>query len=115
MAETQTMKKRQLDIQERDIVEAFDVIRRYAEHQGWIPIGFRTFEVGPWTVTVNGTKVMTDHVDPYHARIVHRDIVSIMIFSPFGGVVGGWSGAEDAFIADMNAALPRLGPPESHP
>jgi hypothetical protein len=87
------------------ITLAFDCIRRYAERQGWIPIGFRTFTVGPWKVTVNGTP--EDHLDVpmYHALVEHRDIIAMMLFSPFGGSVGGWCDAEDTFIRDMEAAL----------
>lgn len=83
----------------------FDLIRRYAVQQGWVPIGWRVFEPGPWTVTVNGTKEERERVPPYHARIEHREIVAIMVLSPFGGTVGGWQEAEATFIRDMEAAL----------
>lgn len=85
--------------------EIFDLIARYAERQGWIPIGWREFPIGPWDVTVNGTTAERDHVPPYHARIVHRDIIAIMVLSPFGGSIGGWQGAEDAFIVAIQAEL----------
>lgn len=87
------------------ITLAFDLIRRYAERHGWIPIGWRSFVVGPWTVTVNGTSLEDQGVPPYHALIEHRDIVALMLISPYGGAVGGWSQAEDLFIHDMEAAL----------
>lgn len=87
------------------IALAFDLIRRYAEREGWIPIGWRTFTVGPWTVTVNGTPEQRDDVPPWHALIVHRDIVALMLIHPFGGSVGGWQDAEEIFVRDMEAAL----------
>lgn len=79
-------------------------IADYATAQGWAPIGFRTFTVGPWDITVNGTKERRDGLQPYHASVMHRDIIAIMVLNPFGGVVGGWSGAEEQFIADLKAA-----------
>jgi hypothetical protein len=87
------------------ITQAFHLIACYAERQGWIPIGWRVFAVGPWTVTVNGTKEPRDHLPPYHALIEHRDIVALMVLSPFGGTVGGWAAAEATFIADLERAL----------
>ena len=84
---------------------AFDCIARYAQRQGWIPINWRAFDVGPWHVTVNGTREKRDGIPPYHARIEHRDVIAIMLLSPFGGSVGGWQDAEAAFIRDMEAAI----------
>jgi len=75
--------------------------------QGWVPIGFRSFSVGPWDITVNGTSERRDDVSPWHARVVHRDIIAIMVLNPFGVSIGGWSGAEDAFIAEVRAAASR--------
>jgi hypothetical protein len=86
----------------------FDLIRQYAEREGWIPIGFRSWRVGAWTITVNGTAERTDDLDPYHARIVNEDYVAIMILHPYGGSVGGWKDTEDAFIADMRAELAKV-------
>lgn len=83
----------------------FDLIRRYAEREGWVPIGWREFTIGAWSITVNGTKEKRDNVPPYHAMIVNEDYVAIMLLSPFGGSVGGWQDAESAFIADMEEAL----------
>lgn len=87
------------------ITLAFDLIRRYAERQGWIPIGWRAFTVGPWEVTVNGTREDRELIPPWHARIVHRDIVAFLLLHPFGGSVGGWREAEEIFVRDMEAAL----------
>jgi hypothetical protein len=87
------------------ITLAFDLIRRYAERQGWIPIGWRPFTVGPWDVTVNGTPEERDDIPPWHARIVHRDIIAFLLIHPFGGKAAGWRGAEEDFIRDMEAAL----------
>lgn len=87
------------------ITLAFDLIRRYAEKQKWIPIGWRNFTVGPWDITVNGTGEERDSIPPYHARVEHRDIVAIMLIHPFGGSVGGWRDAEKDFITAMEAAL----------
>lgn len=90
---------------EQVISEAFDLIRQYAERQDWIPIGFRVFQVGPWSVTVNGTNSERDMVPPFHAKVEHQDIVCIMLLNPFGGGVGGWQQGEDDFIAAMKGAL----------
>jgi hypothetical protein len=87
------------------ISAAFMAIADYATQQGWTPIGFRSFTVGPWEITVNGTKERCDDVEPYHARVVHQDIIAIMVLHPYGGSVGGWQGAEDQFIADMRVAM----------
>ena len=89
------------------ISEAFTLIRDYALQQGWTPIGFRSFQVGPWRVTVNGTTDEREQIPPYHALIQHDDIIALMLISPFGGSVGGWQRAEDEFIVDMQAALAR--------
>jgi hypothetical protein len=37
------------------VLEVFDLIREYAERHDWLPIGWRTFTVGDWRVTVNGS------------------------------------------------------------
>ena len=92
------------DTSERQICGAFAAIADYAFAQGWAPIGFRSFHVGPWEVTVNQTRDRRDDLDPFHARVVHESVVAIMILSPFGGSVGGWQGAEAAFLADLAAA-----------
>lgn len=91
---------------DRAISEAFMAITDYATAHSWMPIGFRVFTVGPWEITVNGTKERYDDLDPYHALVVHRDIVAIMILNPYGGGVGGWQGAEAQFITDLRDALP---------
>ena len=91
---------------ERPISEAFMAIADYATGQGWVPIGFRVFAVGPWDITVNGTQERYDDVDPYHARVVHRDIVAIMVLHPYGGGIGGWQEAEAQFITDLRDATP---------
>lgn len=84
---------------------AFDLIRRYAEREGWIPIGFRVWDVGPWHIVVNGTRDERDGVAPYHAHVANRDYIGIMVMSPLAGSVGGFQGTEDHFIRDMEAAL----------
>lgn len=90
---------------DQPISEAFDLIRQYAVREGWIPIGFRTFTVGPWTVTVNGTKDEREAVPPWHAKVAHGEIISIMLLHPFGGSAVGWCSTEDEFIADMKRTL----------
>ncbi len=87
------------------ITLVFYLITRYAVQQGWIPIGWRAFQIGPWDITVNGTPHTRTNIPPYHALIAHREVVSFMLLSPFGGQVGGWSSAEDAFIRDLETAL----------
>lgn len=85
--------------------EAFDLIRQYAERQGWVPIGWRDWTVGPWRIRVNGTGEKRDNVPPYHALIEHADIIALMLIHPLGGQVGGWSKTEENFIAAMRAEL----------
>lgn len=87
----------------------FDLIRRYCEREGWIPVGWRVFTVGPWTITVNGTPAEHENVPPYHALIAHQDIVAFLLLNPFRGTVGGWSGAEDALIRDLEIAVGETG------
>ena len=61
--------------------EAFYLIAEYAHRQGWIPIGFRSWTVGPWNITVNGTKEAQEILDggpvlelpPFHALVEHTD------------------------------------------
>jgi hypothetical protein len=89
---------------DRPLTLAFDLIRRYAARHGWIPIGWRSFTIGPWIVTVNGTPLEYAAVPPYHALVEHRESHAILLFSPFGGEVCGRD-AEDLFIHDMEAAL----------
>jgi len=86
---------------ERPICEAFDLIRQYAEQQGWIPIGFRSFRVGDWGVTVNGTGERRDDVPPFHARVENARYVGLMLFSPFGGGAMGFADTEAEFCAAM--------------
>lgn len=84
---------------------AFDLIRRYAEREGWIPIGWREWTVGPWRITVNGTNQKRAGISPYHALIQHDEYVGLMLINPFGGTVGGWKDTENEFVAAMEAAL----------
>ena len=50
------------------ISEAFDLIRQYAVREGWIPISWKDWCVGPWRIRVNGTREDRG-VPPYHALI----------------------------------------------
>ena len=86
------------------ISEAFDAIASYCLRHGWTPVGLRSFSVGPWDVTINGTRETVDNLRPFHASVVHRDLVGLMILYPYGGTVGGWGETEAQFIADMKAA-----------
>lgn len=90
---------------DQPISEAFELIRQYAVREGWIPIGFRTFTVGPWMVTINGTKDEREAIPPWHAKVEHAEIISIMLLHPFGGSTVGWCNTEDEFIADMKRTL----------
>lgn len=94
---------------------AFSLIADYAIRQGWTPIGFRSFTVGPWTVTVNGTKTQRDGISPFHAHIAHDEIVALMVINPFGGSAGGWDRTEDEFIAAMQSALVEAQPSPEAP
>jgi hypothetical protein len=90
---------------EEQYCEVFDWIRQYAVREGWIPIGWRDFHVGPWRIRVNGTPEDRDGIPPYHALIDHDTIVALMLVNPFGGSVGGWQGAEAEFCAALQQAL----------
>ena len=89
------------------ITIAMDLIARYAVLQGWVPIGYRSFTVGKWDITVNGTKNQVGLLPPWHAQVEHQDIVAILVFDAHGGTAGGWNGAEQLFLADMEAAIVR--------
>lgn len=93
--------------QTETISEAFDLIAQYAEREGWIPIGWREWTVGPWRIKVNGTTETIDGVRPYHAQVEHQDIIAIMVIHPFVGSVGGWKDTEADFITAMQAELNR--------
>ena len=86
-------------------LEAFDVIRLYAEKHKWIPIGLRRFSVGPWNIFVNGTRETNDNVPPYHAAITHDKYLGAMVISPLAGNAMGWRDIEADFVRDMRAAL----------
>ena len=89
----------------------FEVIRRYAVPEGWIPIGWRAFDVGPWKVTVNGTREKRDDIPPYHVRIEHREIVAFMLVHPLDRSVGGWGETEATCARAMEAELARASRP----
>lgn len=84
---------------------AFDLIRRYAEREGWVPIGWREWHVGPWHIRVNGTAEPRGAIPPYHALIENETYVALLLIHPLGGTVGGWTGAEEEFIAAMEREL----------
>lgn len=84
---------------------AFELIRRYAEREGWIPIGWREFTVGPWRVRVNGTKEEREAIPPYHAAVEKPESIGIMLLHPYGGKAMGWQTMEDDFIHAMSEAL----------
>lgn len=85
--------------------EAFDWIRQYAVREGWVPIGWRDWMVGPWRIRVNGTATEQDHIPPYHALIEHQELVAILLIHPRGGTVGGWQDAELEFCQAMQHEL----------
>lgn len=94
--------------------EAFVLIRDYALSRGWAPMGFRSFTVGPWTVTVNGTEQAKDNIPPYHALVEHDTMMGwLMLIHPSGGRVGTGQHVEDAFITSMRAACGRSGEAET--
>mgnify|MGYP001567339052 FL=1 len=74
---------------QNQICEAFDWIRQYAVREGWIPIRWKDFRIGPWRIRVNGTPTMCQDVPPWHALIEHEDIIALLLIHPMGGIVGG--------------------------
>lgn len=84
---------------------AFDLIARYAEERGWIPIGFRSWQIGPWKIAVNGTRDERESIPPFHAMVTNDDYLGVMVVNPMSGTVGGWIGMEDAFIDAMRSEL----------
>ena len=95
---------------EQKISEAFELIRQYAVREGWVPIGWREWHVGPWRIRVNGTKDERDAVPPWHAVIEHDDVIALMVIHPMGGSVGGWKDTEAEFIVAMQQELGSLTP-----
>lgn len=89
------------------IVEAFDLIRQYAEREGWIPIGHRKWTLGEWDIEVNGTREPIGQIPPWHALVQHRRYLSMMLFHPCGGSVAGYQQTESNFCAAMRAILRR--------
>ena len=87
------------------ICEAMSLVADYALAMGWTPIGDRSFSVGDWDVRVNGTKAEVGHIPPFHVCVTNRVYMGIMLFSPFGGSVGGYQGTEGEFIAAMKKAI----------
>ena len=87
------------------ICEAMSLVADYAFKKGWVPIGDRSFTVGDWDVRVNGTKTEVDGIPPFHATAENRVYLSLMLFNPFGGCVGGWKNTENEFIAAMKQAI----------
>lgn len=87
------------------ILEAFDLIRQYAERRGWIPIGRREFVVGEWEIKVNGSKDPWEDVPPFHAHVHNRIYVGSLLLSPLSGLAVGYKGTEPEFIAAMKAAV----------
>jgi len=87
------------------ITESFDLIRRFAVLHGWVPVGFRSFDVGDWQVTVNGTRDARDNIPPFHARVENMRYVGTMLMSPRGGSVLGYEHTEAEFCEAMRTAL----------
>lgn len=87
------------------VAEAFELICRYAEREGWLPIGWRVWTVGDWEIRVNGTATMRDAVPPWHAAVTNTRYLGVMVVGVTDGVSGGYHGVEEDFIRDMRAAL----------
>lgn len=90
------------------ICEAMSLVAEYAEKQGWIPIGFKTFTVGDWTVTVNGTRQIRDELPAFTAKAENTRVVGVLIFDAFGGRAGGYLNIEDDFCEAMKRELEKV-------
>ena len=95
------MAMNEMDSRELPPAEAFSLIVDYALLQGWTPIGLGTFNLGAWTITVNGTPERVNSLDPYHALVTHRDCVAFLLLNPYGAT----GNAEREFIDDVKDIL----------
>jgi len=58
-----------------------------------------------WTLTLNNTNAPIDDLGPFEVRCASDKYVAVGIFGPAGGMIAGY--AEERFIADMQAVVPR--------
>jgi len=85
------------------IPEVYMAVAEYCHRQGWIPVGWRSWTLGPWTFTFNGTALEHKGVPAFHLLIEQPDLVGLMLIGPGGGaVVGLLKGSEEAVIAALN-------------
>jgi len=77
------------------------LVASYCKRRGWIPVGRRAFSVGEWHVRVNGSRELWDGLAPWHVLAEHARYVGMLLFSPGGGTVGGYRGAEEDFRAAL--------------
>ena len=77
------------------------LVAGYCERRGWVPVGRRTFDVGEWHVTVNGSKEPWHGLDPWHVMAENARYIGAVLFSAFGGVAGGFKGTEAEFRAAL--------------
>jgi hypothetical protein len=79
------------------------LVAGYCERKGWIPVGQRIFRVGDWLVTVNGSAEVWNKLPPWHVLADNQVYLSMLLFSPAGGTVGGYQDGEPEFRAALAA------------
>lgn len=94
------------------ISELFELVRQLCVHLGYVPVGFRRFDLPDgFAVTVNGTKDERLDEDgmaipPFHAS-ASRHGWPVGIFTMFGGTL--IAGMEDPLIAALKQQLTSRG------
>lgn len=66
-----------------------------------LPKGINKAEISDWELTLNTSSEELENVQPFTVKAVHKKYFCFAIFDPTGGCCSG--GAEDKFIADMQA------------
>ena len=85
--------------------ELYVEVLEYCRRQGWVPVGWRSWDLGPWKITVNGTKAERDGVPPFHVLIERPEFLGLILIGPDGGnVVGLPPSAEDDVIRLVRAS-----------
>ena len=91
-------------VEERPVLDAYVALVDYVRAQGWKPVGWRVFHVGPFEVTVNGTPRRTGGLNAYHVLAEHGE-GGMILMAPTDGTAIGREGIEAEFIAALRAAV----------
>lgn len=61
--------------------ELFSLIADYCTARGWVPVGQRAFNVGPFHITVNGGPETWRDIPPFHATVTKANDLSLILVS----------------------------------